>query len=51
MQNIAIKAENISKCYRVGMKENSHDTLAKSVLHFIKRPLENYKKISFLISF
>jgi lipopolysaccharide transport system ATP-binding protein len=47
----AIKVENISKCYRIGLKENVQDTFAKSILKFIKSPLNNYRKYRSLYNF
>lgn len=49
--NLAIKVENVSKCYRIGLKEEIHDTLAKSFCHFLKSPMENYKKYRSLYKF
>lgn len=51
MNNIAIKVENISKLYRIGLKEELHDTFAKSIFNFIKSPLKNYKKYRSLYRF
>jgi lipopolysaccharide transport system ATP-binding protein len=41
--NMAIKVENISKIYRIGVKEKTHDSLGGAVLDFIKSPVKNYK--------
>lgn len=49
--DLAIKVENISKCYRIGLKENMHDSLGASVLHFLKDPLQNYRKYRSLYQF
>lgn len=49
--NIVIKAEKISKCYRIGLKEEMHETIAKSVFNFIKSPLKNYRKYRSLYRF
>jgi lipopolysaccharide transport system ATP-binding protein len=46
-----IKVENISKCYRIGLKENMHDTLAKTVFNVIKSPFKNYRKYRSLYKF
>jgi lipopolysaccharide transport system ATP-binding protein len=40
---VAIKVENISKIYRIGMKEKTHDTIGGAVIDFVKSPLKNYK--------
>ncbi|MGQ3684428.1 MAG: ABC transporter ATP-binding protein [Candidatus Loosdrechtia sp.] len=50
-KNRAIKVENISKCYRIGLKENMHDSVAKSILSFIVSPLKNYRKYRSLYRF
>ena len=47
----AIKVEGLSKCYRLGLKEEMHDTFSASFLHFLKRPLENYRKYRSLYNF
>ncbi len=49
--NIAIKVENIGKCYRIGIKESMHDTFGKSIFNFIKAPLKNYQKYRSLYKF
>ncbi|MDQ7788256.1 MAG: ABC transporter ATP-binding protein [Thermodesulfovibrionales bacterium] len=46
-----IKVENLSKCYRIGLKENMHDTLVKSVFNVMKSPLKNYRKYRSLYKF
>jgi len=46
-----IKVENISKCYRIGLKENMHDTLAKTLFTVIKSPWKNYIKYRSLYKF
>jgi len=50
-KGIAMKVENISKCYRIGLKENIHDTVTRSILEFIKSPLKNYRKYRSLYKF
>jgi len=47
----AIRVENLSKCYRIGLKENMHDTLAKTLFNVIKSPLKNYRKYRSLYKF
>ncbi len=48
---IAIKAEHISKCYRLGLKEDLHDTFGVSVWNFLKSPLRNFQKYRSLYNF
>ena len=50
-ENIAIKVENISKLYRIGVKEQIHDSLGRSIFEFIKSPLNNYRKYRSLYRF
>jgi lipopolysaccharide transport system ATP-binding protein len=49
--NIAIKIENISKCYRIGLKENLAENFAESIFSFIKSPLKNYRQYRSLYKF
>lgn len=49
--NIAIKVENLSKCYRIGLKEEMHDSIVKGLVSFIKSPVENYRKYRSLYKF
>ena len=49
--DIAVKVENISKCYRIGLKENMHDTVGKSVFNFMKTPYKNFCKYRSLYKF
>ncbi|GJL51114.1 MAG: ABC transporter ATP-binding protein [Nitrospirales bacterium] len=50
-RNVAIKVENVSKCYRIGLKEEMHDSLVASFLNFVKSPLRNYRKYRSLYTF
>jgi len=50
-KGIALKVEGISKCYRIGLKENQNDTIARSFIDFIKSPIKNYKKHRSLYNF
>lgn len=49
--NIAIRVKNISKCYRIGVKTNIHDTFGSTIIDFIKSPLKNYRKYRSLYKF
>ncbi len=49
--NTAIRIEKISKCYRIGLKEEMHDTFAKSIANFVKSPLKNFRKYRSLYRF
>ena len=49
--NIAIKVENLSKRYRIGVKENIHDSIGGAMFDFLKSPLSNYRKYRSLYKF
>lgn len=49
--DIAIKTENISKCYRIGLKENIHDSLGTAAIELLKSPLKNYRRYRSLYTF
>ena len=49
--DFAIKVENISKCFRIGLKDDVQDTLAKTAFNFIRSPLRNYRKYRSLYKF
>ena len=49
--NLAIRVDAISKLYRIGLKEERHDTVGGAVLDFIKSPLKNYRKYRSLYRF
>ena len=50
-KELSIKVENISKCYRIGIKDQIHDSIGASILSFIKSPLNNYRKYRSLYKF
>ena len=49
--NVAIRVENVSKCYRIGIKEEVPDSIGASILSFLKSPLRNYQKYRSLYNF
>lgn len=49
--DLAIKVANISKIYRIGLRDNSHDNLFTAIVDFIKSPLRNYRKYRSLYKF
>jgi len=51
MSDIAIKVENISKRYRIGVKEQVHDTLGGAFISWVKYPLSNFKRVQKLSKF
>ncbi|MEI2740093.1 MAG: ABC transporter ATP-binding protein [Chitinophagaceae bacterium] len=51
MSDIAIRVENLSKRYRLGVKEEKQDTLVGSVLAMLKRPGQNLQRLRRLTRF
>ncbi len=47
----AIKVENLSKIYRIGVKDNIHEHLGNAMFDFIKSPIKNYRKYRSLYRF
>lgn len=45
MSDVAIKVENLSKLYRLGMKEQIHDTLVGATASWLKAPWKNFKRL------
>lgn len=46
MSDVAIKVSNLSKRYRIGLKEELHDTFTGQIISFIKSPFTNFKTIT-----
>ena len=51
MTDIAICVENLSKRYRIGLKEQMHDTLMGALKDFIKQPIKNFRNLRRLTKF
>jgi lipopolysaccharide transport system ATP-binding protein len=51
MSQVVITAENISKRYRIGLKEQLQTTLGGSILSIIKKPVYNFKRLRKLAKF
>lgn len=49
--DITVKVEGLSKVYRIGLKEQVHDSLTSTVIDFIRSPLQNYRKYRSLYQF
>lgn len=47
----ALSIRNISKAYRIGLKEQQHDTLGALIASWIKSPINNFKNLSNLSKF
>ncbi|MGI9264258.1 MAG: ABC transporter ATP-binding protein [Gammaproteobacteria bacterium] len=50
-RDIAIKVESLSKMYRLGVKEQSRDSLGAVIFDFLRSPLKNYRKYRSLYDF
>src|SRR5437016_9949202 len=48
---VAIRVENLSKAYRIGLGEQRHETLAAAVASFVRSPFENYRNLRKLSRF
>jgi len=51
MSKTIIKVENLSKRYRIGLKEKKADTFTQQLWNNFKAPIENYKRIKSLGKF
>jgi lipopolysaccharide transport system ATP-binding protein len=49
--DIAINVEKVRKLYRIGLKEEAHDSMAGAFFDFLKSPLKNYRKHRSLYKF
>ncbi len=49
--DIAIKVENLSKRYRIGLKEEMYENIGGAIFGFITSPLKNYRKYRSLYKF
>jgi lipopolysaccharide transport system ATP-binding protein len=51
MSEIAIRVDNLSKRYRIGLQEEVHDTLVGAVIGLARQPLENLRRLRQLSRF
>ncbi len=51
MSDIAIKVENLSKRYRIGTMEETHDTFREMIMSWVKSPVSNFKRLQSLSKF
>jgi len=51
MSNKAIIAENLSKAYLIGLKDNIHESLGEALISWLKYPFKNYSRIKKLNTF
>ena len=45
MTSLGIRAEGISKLYRIGLREKRHDTFVGALLGLVKSPVENLRRL------
>ena len=51
MPGIAIRAENLSKRYRIGVRDEMHETLGGAIADFVTRPAKNFRRLRRLSRF
>ncbi len=51
MTTSAIQVENLSKAYRIGLKDEIPDTIASAVMGWVRRPLANFRRLRRLNTF
>ena len=51
MSDIAIRVEGLSKAYRIGLKEQRHETMLGALAAWIKSPLSNFRDLRKLSRF
>lgn len=51
MSDLALKVEYLSKLYRIGMKEQRHDTFFGALTAWVTAPLTNYRRLRKLTHF
>ena len=49
--HIAVRAEGVSKVFRIGQKEQTHDSLAAAAIDALLAPIRNYRKYRSLYRF
>ncbi len=50
-KRLAIRAQGLSKFYRIGVKEQMHDSVVRAFFEFLKSPWTNYRKYRSLYHF
>lgn len=48
LDKTAMKVENLSKAYILGVEEIKHENLVNAIFHSLKKPFKNFKRISSL---
>jgi lipopolysaccharide transport system ATP-binding protein len=49
--DIAIRVENLSKAYRIGLKEQQHETMLGAMAAWVKSPFQNFRDVRNLSRF
>lgn len=50
-KDVALAVEHVSKCYRIGLKEDLEDTIGASIWKMVNAPFRNYRKYRSLYKF
>lgn len=45
MSEVSITVSNLSKAYRIGLRDRQHDTLGSAIASWVKSPILNFKKL------
>lgn len=51
MTQSAITVEELSKIYRIGVRDQASDSIGKSIVEFVRSPVQNYRKYRSLYRF
>ena len=51
MTDSALSVEGVSKIYRIGLQEQTHDSIGREFFEFVKSPIRNYRKYRSLYRF
>ena len=51
MSDLAIRVEGLSKAYRIGLKEQQHETMLGALAAWVKSPFENFRSVRNLSRF
>jgi hypothetical protein len=51
MSEVAIRVEGLSKAYRIGLKEQQHETMLGALAAWVKSPFRNFREVRSLSSF
>lgn len=51
MSDHAITVENLTKWYRIGVREKIHDSMTQAIFDFVRSPIRNYRKYRSLYRF